>query len=133
MLALQQSSQGEMQWHAQCNGTYSMKITALKSGAFLVEGDFSFVDASAAEYERAASGECMLGGCGKAGQSPFCDGVHCGIHPSVGGSSNPTEKTVSVGRWEDEGGQTVAPEPLARANPGVESEKTSDLDSGREL
>ncbi len=50
------------------------KITLLKNGPLMVEGDFTIVDSEGNEVE--AKAKAALCRCGGSNNKPFCDGTH---------------------------------------------------------
>jgi CDGSH-type Zn-finger protein len=61
------------------------KITINNNGPLKVEGEFTIVDASGAEYDLKERTVISLCRCGLSKNKPFCDGAHKGVfeHESV--------------------------------------------------
>jgi 3-phenylpropionate/trans-cinnamate dioxygenase ferredoxin subunit len=60
----------------------AIKITALKNGPYMVEGDLSelaITDSSGAPYDLAGQKQAFLCRCGGSTNKPFCDGQHSKI------------------------------------------------------
>jgi 3-phenylpropionate/trans-cinnamate dioxygenase ferredoxin subunit len=60
----------------------AIKITALKNGPYMVEGDLAelaLTDAAGAPYDLAGKPKAFLCRCGASTTKPFCDGQHSKI------------------------------------------------------
>jgi CDGSH-type Zn-finger protein len=57
-----------------------MKITVLRNGPLLVQGDTALVDASGAAIDNDFPTRFALCRCGRSSTKPFCDGTHATIH-----------------------------------------------------